>query len=104
MVLEAFTRRITTYPRRRLAKSLVQLREALDLPSRKELAELTARLEALDARIASLAAQRVEEISRTVPTLPEAQAQAQAQAPSHAASADAEADSNGKKKPLKNRR
>lgn len=56
----AFTKRIAE-----------QIRIALDLPSRKELAELTARLEALDARIASLAAERVAEMTKAVPTLPD---------------------------------
>jgi hypothetical protein len=75
----AFARRITNFPaalqtttRQRIARSLESLRIALDLPSRKELAELTARLEALDGRIASLAAGRMAELGRVVPTLTEA--------------------------------
>lgn len=66
-----------------------KLRIALDLPSRAELAELTARLEALDARISSLAAERVAEMSKTVPTLPEP---------------PVEEDPEAKKKPTKTKR
>lgn len=61
----AFARRLSNFPaaletstRQRIARSLEQLRLALDLPSRKELIELSTRLEALDQRIASLAAGR----------------------------------------------
>ena len=127
----AFARRITTFPatlqtttRQRIARSLDQLRIALDLPSRKELAELTARLEALDARIASLAAERVAEMTKVVATLPEpeaveAAAEAPADEPAEAEAAPelptpstsvtieseaAKPNGNQKKKPLKNRR
>ena len=51
-------------------RALIRVREVLDLPSRGELAELTHRLEQLDRRIADLAAERVAELSRTVPALP----------------------------------
>lgn len=112
----AFTKRIQELPatlqastRARIARSLEQLRIALDLPSRKELAELTARLEALDARIASLAAERVAEMGRTVPTLaagePEGAAVAEPVAePEAETDADADAGNGAKKKPLKNKR
>lgn len=102
----AFARRFTNLPatlqtttRERIARSLEQLRIALDLPSRKELAELTARLEALDARIAGLAAGRAElaaEEVKPVPALP---------TPTTSATlGDEAAPTNGKKKPLKNKR
>lgn len=101
----AFTKRITDLPaaiesstRARIARTLEQLRIALDLPSRKELAELTARLEALDARIASLAAERVAEMSKPVPTLPEPTLSAEVPVPAETAETD------GKKKPNKNKR
>ena len=120
----AFARRITNFPaalqtttRQRIARSLEQLRVALDLPSRKELADLTARLEALDARIASLAAERVAEMTKVVATLPEPEVQeesveAEAAAPelptpSTSVTLESEAtkpNGNQKKKPLKNRR
>jgi hypothetical protein len=103
----AFTKRITALPasletstRRRIARTLEQLRIALDLPSRKELAELTSRLEALDARIASLAAERVAEMGRTVPTLPEPAA---AEPAAEAATAEVE-ETETKKKPTKTKR
>src|SRR5262249_38048840 len=40
-------------------RALSQLRVTLDLPSRHELAELSARLEALDARLAAMAAEQL---------------------------------------------
>lgn len=104
----AFTKRIQELPatlqastRARIARSLEQLRIALDLPSRKELAELTARLEALDARIASLAAERVAEMGRTVPTLAAGEPEPEPEAETDA---DADAGNGAKKKPLKNKR
>jgi hypothetical protein len=59
------------FVRTRLVRSLEQLRIALDLPSRKELAELTARLEALDLRIAGLAAERAALAPKEVAALHE---------------------------------
>ncbi len=50
---------------------LERVRNVLDLPSRTEMAELTQRLEALDRRIAALAAERVAQMARVVPALPE---------------------------------
>jgi hypothetical protein len=47
-----------------------RVRTALDIPSRTELAELSARLEELDRRIAELATARVEELARPIPSLP----------------------------------
>lgn len=52
-------------------RMLERMREALDLPSRSELQELTQRLEELDRRIAALAVERVGEMSRVVPALAE---------------------------------
>lgn len=51
---------------------LERVRGALDLPSRAELAELTHRLEELDRKISALAAERVEQMAKVVPALPEA--------------------------------
>lgn len=83
------------YTKKFVVEKLEQLRIALDLPSRKELAELTARLEALDARIASLAAERVAEMTKPVPTLPE---------PTLSAEVPAETEAENKKKANKNKR
>jgi hypothetical protein len=78
----AFARRLSNFPstletstRQRIARGLEQLRLALDLPSRKELIELSTRLEALDQRIASLAAGRAE--GRAVATLEAGEPEAQ---------------------------
>lgn len=64
----------TTFVRARVRgavdRVLVRVRDALDLPSRGELADLTQRLEQLDRRIAELAAERIAELSRPVPALP----------------------------------
>lgn len=49
---------------------LVRVRDALDLPSRAEMIDLTERLEQLDRRIGELAAERVAELSRAAPALP----------------------------------
>jgi hypothetical protein len=85
---------LTARARARLDLLLEQLRKALDLPSRGELEELTRRLEALDARIAALASERVAEMTKVVPALPEASAPAAA-APEAVAEAPTE---NGKKR------
>jgi hypothetical protein len=56
---------------RSAAQRLVEkVRVALDLPSRSELIELSAKLEELDRRIADLASARVAELARPVPSLP----------------------------------
>jgi hypothetical protein len=56
---------------RSAAQRLVdKVRVALDLPSRSELIELSAKLEELDRRIADLASARVAELARPVPSLP----------------------------------
>ena len=55
-------------------RALEQLRLSLDLPSRRELSELTTRLEALDARIAALAADRALSAAPPSATLPAAAA------------------------------
>ena len=65
------TATITTRLKERVDDVLVRLRTALDLPSRKELLELTSRLEELDRRIASLAAERVAAMTEAPPALPE---------------------------------
>lgn len=65
---------------------VVRMREALDLPSRAELLELTQRLEEIDRRIAALATERVAEMARATPALPAAAddaAPAPADAPGH---------------------
>lgn len=51
-------------------RALEQVRVTLDLPSRRELAELTTRLEALDARIVAMAAAQIA--GKTLATLPAA--------------------------------
>jgi len=59
---------------RAAANRLIErVRIALDMPSRSELAELSARLAELDRRISDLAAGRVAEMSRPVPALPAAE-------------------------------
>lgn len=56
---------------RSAAQRLVErVRTALDLPSRSELIELSAKLEELDRRIADLATARVADMARPVPSLP----------------------------------
>jgi hypothetical protein len=56
---------------RSAAQRLVdKVRIALDLPSRSELIELSAKLEELDRRIGDLASARVAEMARPVPSLP----------------------------------
>jgi hypothetical protein len=56
---------------RSAAQRLVdRVRTALDLPSRSELIELSAKLEELDRRIADLASARVADMARPVPSLP----------------------------------
>jgi hypothetical protein len=56
---------------RSAAQRLVErVRTALDLPSRSELIELSAKLEELDRRIADLASARVADMARPVPSLP----------------------------------
>ena len=57
---------------------LVRVRGALDLPSRAEMLDLTARLEQLDRRISDLAAERVAELSRATPALPAPEVEAPA--------------------------
>jgi len=52
-------------------RMLERVRGALDLPSRADMQELTQRLESLDRKIAALAADRVEQMARVVPALPE---------------------------------
>ncbi len=59
---------------------VVRVREALDLPSRGELLELTQRLEDLDRRIGALAAERVAEMTRVAPALPAPEAEVAADA------------------------
>ncbi len=74
---------------------VVRVREALDLPSRAELLELTHRLEEIDRRIAALATERVAEMARATPALPAAAdaaaAPAQTDAPDHGADDAADA-------------
>jgi hypothetical protein len=66
------TATITTRLKDRVEDVVARLRNALDLPSRRELLELTSRLEELDRRIATLAAERVAAMTESAPQLPEA--------------------------------
>ena len=120
---------IQTSTRARIAGSLEKLRIALDLPSRSELSELTTRLEALDARIAGMAATRAVEMGRPIGTLAAAETAAGAETGTETAAepaaepaaetaaaaaaetetetetdAAAETETDSKKKPRKNRR
>ena len=68
------TATITDRLKTRVDHLLVRVRTALDLPSRSELLELTARLAELDQRISALAAERVAAMTEPRLELPEAAA------------------------------
>jgi hypothetical protein len=97
---------------RSAAQRLVdRVRTALDLPSRSELIELSAKLEELDRRIADLASARVADMARPVPSLPapaegavEAAAEVEADAIESEVDAEPAADAGAKNEPGGRRR
>ena len=83
---------------RTAALQLVErVRTVLDIPSRSELIELSARLEELDRRVAELATARVEELARPIPSLP---APAETVAEAVAAETVAEAETEAAAEPV----